>query len=120
MKITGAYEKMCYFDSLGAGDEFSFIEPASYSHEISSSDELQKFTDDTDGKTLTNILGQHQTVKIETADGKWSPKFYLPDNAPDFVNDNSCVTFVSQACSDSTVYYNGKTYVLKTGHKQVK
>ena len=78
---------------------------------ISSSAELA-LLNDTTAALLSDRLGQHALVEVQTADGRWVRDIYLPEGA---ALEGKMVRASSNAGYNSTVRYSGRQVTLSRG-----
>ena len=96
-------------------DEYDFIEPDSYDFIFSNQSMLNLINDGPDGNYLLDLLVTNRFVKIETANGQWIEKFYLPPL--DVRHDNILIVFDIQSAWGCSVNYNDNEIELTTGTK---
>ena len=71
-----------------------------------------------EGKKLASLLSEGQTVKVETANGRWIPSIYLPERKH-LNRENGLFRLNCRAQIGTTIYYNGKQLLISEGYDVV-
>ncbi|WP_273795144.1 M66 family metalloprotease [Brucella intermedia] len=93
--------------------ESVFIDPGKYDYIISSLSEIRETANDPQCSHLKSVFADHDTIRIELADGRWADVFYLPDNDPSL--NGKKIIFNSNAGYSARVYYSGVSLSIQNG-----
>ncbi|GAL08527.1 hypothetical protein JCM19237_780 [Photobacterium aphoticum] len=88
--------------------------PAQFDHKVAGNGPLGSIADAQGQAAFAQLLAEHDTIQVETADGSWAQNFILPEGE---AFHGKRVTFTSYAGYNSFITYSTGTDTLSAGNE---